>query len=107
MSEPVVSYEAFRDRLLSSYWAAMAIQLEDRPAVAALIRLARARLEDFDTIAELEGRATSDEVPIPDLIREALGLWRQGMLAGNSDLLAVGYALLEKAVRRQVEEEFD
>jgi hypothetical protein len=107
MSEPVVSYKAFSDRLLSSYWAAMAIRLEDRPAVAALLNLARSRLEDFDYFGALEGRATSDEVPIPDLIHEALGLWRQGMLAGNSDLLAVGYALLEKAVRRLDEEEFD
>jgi hypothetical protein len=107
MSEPVVSYQAFRARLRSSYFAAMAIQLEDRPAVAALIESAREYLEYIDSKDEEEGRTTTDEAPIPSLIRWALELWGQGMLAGNSDLLAVGYAILEKADRRLAEEEFD
>jgi hypothetical protein len=110
MSELVDDYEAFCDRLKAIGGAAVARELDDVPVVADLIECARAYLHDCDLDAAEDERPTSDEEPITDLIASALGLVRQALLAGNQDLLALAYAVLEKADRRldrRAEQELD
>ena len=108
MAVHVADYEAFRDRLTASDSAAMAFEIDDINYVEHLIECARAYLHDCDLEAAEDLRPTSDEEPIPDLIRSALDLLHRGIVATDEDLLAVGYAVLEKAGRRldrQAEEE--
>jgi hypothetical protein len=100
MSETVDDYEAFCNRLTASGSAAMGLEFDDVPAVADLIECARAYLRDCDLDAAEDGRLTSDEEPVQDLASAAAGMVRQGMLANDQDLLAIGFSLLEKLHRR-------
>ncbi len=100
--------DEFCDMVESLGDAAVDLELDDYLYVADLIECACAKFHDCDLEDAEDLRPTSDEKPIPDLIRSALGLLRQGLLTGDDAFVAVGYVVLEKAVLRldrQAEEE--
>ena len=111
MSEPVLSYPGIPCptglELLGRLWHRT--RGPPRLSPRRLRSGARAYLDDSDDQDEEVGRATLDEAPVEVMAREAVRYVRQGMLADNKDLVAIGFALLEKLshrLDRQAEEEF-